>query len=303
MLQPIRAFIDKHFFVVLSLCFFIGLFFPGLDRLHPQTAMVLIAVILFFGCSTLTIEDVKSVSLPKVSLAYVLRFILIPFGFYFVFLPFSELLALAVLLVALAPAGVVAPALAGILNGNPAITLFFVIVSSLLCPFVIPLASEMVGIEGVEIDSLAMFLNLLWLVFVPVILYFGFVRHFKRVAKEVQKNASAMTIILITFAVSIVIAQNRHFIFDNLSLIPLSFVLVTVQMALFYFIGYVYAKFIKSSDRDVRAYMISSGANNPVLTMVVASLYFPKEVVVCAVMLEFSWVIGVGVYKRIANKF
>ncbi len=294
--MKLRLFIEKNFNGILMLSFVFGLFLPGVEHIPSQSVPWILALIIFFSCSKMTMEDVKKIHPLHTAGFYVLRYVLLPFCFYGAALFFIPDLKEAVLLLALMPAGVVVPALCGMTGGNVALGLGLVVSSSFLVPLIVPVVFELVGVGGIELDAIGMSMTLSAIIFIPVILYFFTVRKIEPVKLKIKEWSSSAAVLLIALVITIVIAKEREQIFNDPQML-VTLIIVSVCMT---FLFYVFAWFygVKKERGERISYTLASGASNPALGISLAFMYFSSKIVLFMVLSEVSWIFGVILIKR-----
>lgn len=299
-LDTIIDFLSRRLTLILLGSFVIGMSFPGLARVPTHVITVLLTLQVFSSCFKVEIRDVREIRLFSAIAFYLGRYILLPLAVYAILdvLGCSYSYKVSIFLLILLPAGVSTPAFTSILNGNISLSLFLVILSSLLCPFAVPGLFELVAGKRLAIDMMAMFNTLVWLIFLPVIAHLPF-RNSKSAVAWFKKNNKALVIPMMAGTFVLAIAHQREFLLRNWqeSIIALivSFVVFLLFYASIWFLGY------RASWRNRISYTLSSGLNNISLGVVLALLYLSPDVAVFLVVANISWVVAFIPFRRLLS--
>ena len=296
----IRAWIETHFVHLLVVSFLAALFLPGLEHVPSEWATYAMATIIFFACSKIHLDDVKSIPLSQVGVFYLGRFIVLPALVYFAFAYAYSDLKEAVLLMMLVPAGVMVPAVCMMMKGNVSMGLGGVVLSSLLAPLLVPTFFEVFGYEGVEIDTLDMFIKLCIMILFPIVIYFTFVRRLEPVKLKMRENASAYSVIMINIVFACVIAQQRDVFFDEPLFVLTAFLCSGVVFFLMYGFGWVFG--FRTSRANRISFALISGANNMALAIALGTLLFPDVVSQYMVVAEVNWILFLPLFKSFLAK-
>ena len=99
----------------------------------------------------------------------VMKLVILPVVIYFVFYLFAPAYALSALLLSGVSTGVVAPMISNMVEGNSALVLVAVVVTSMLAPFTLPALIDIVVAKEVAISLVSMIRMLATVIFVPII--------------------------------------------------------------------------------------------------------------------------------------
>lgn len=290
-----RPFIEHHFGLFLVAAFIIGLFLPGLSDMPKMTIPTLLALIIFLSCSRIHMDDFKSFRARDVLGIMVVRFMIIPFGMYWIGVTFLPEYKYALLLLGLVPCGATLSAVMGIVGGSAALGLSATTLTSLLAPFIIPVAFMLVSDVSVELDALGMFGTLSYMIFLPVVVYFALVRRFERVKITMRANASAWSCVLICGVILTAVGYQQETFFSEPALVLKTFLIGVVAYIFFYIFGWFF--FWKGSLRQKMSYSLLSGNNNINLGISVAVLFMPAFESIVMVVWEFNWILGLTVFQ------
>lgn len=291
MFARFRSFCESHFSLLLSAGLIGGLVFPFLGHAPDFVPPAILAAMMGFSYSKITIAELKNIRLRETLLFYAFRFLIVPFLLYGLCLLVLPDFGYSVLLLALLPAAISCSALAGIMNGNATLALASTLISSLFAPFIIPLIFKFVGMQ-VEINTLGMFMTLGAILFLPAIVYFGSVRFFPVPDAWVKRNASFASVALFSVFIAVAIARLRDVILAD----PLHILFSGVVLSVFFFVLYAlgWLAFRKNPRADRIAYTLFSGCVNVGLGVSLTILYFPAKEQLYMVICEFLWVFSLS---------
>lgn len=296
-----RNYIVQNFNIVLIVSLLLGLFLPYVDALPSTLVIVFLAIIIFFSCAKITVQDVRDIKAKEVVYFYVLRFIVFPLLGYAAALTLIPDFAVAILLFLLMPVGVSAPAFTAALGGNTAITLVILIVSSLLTPFMVPTIFATVVDTEISIDIQAIFVTLLLAVLVPIFCYSAIAKKKPATTVWIKDNSSFVSVSLISLAMVLVIAKNRDLFLQDTWLVLMSLLILCLVFFAMYCVGY-FSFFVSKSESKRIGYGLSSGVNNNVLGISLALLFFPPEVTVFMVVSELPWALSVPLFNHFVKR-
>ena len=296
MRNKVTNFLTKHFSLVLVFAFFFGLLMPGLDYLPKDTLLFVVAALIFFACSKITMKDIKTISVKRIVIFYVLRFVIFPFIVYGWFLLFAPFYARSALLLTLMPAGSAAPGVVSVMRGNVALALSLTVFSILMTPFTVPTAFWLIGGTGTAINVEGIFVTLCVVVFAPIIAYAGMSRAHSGVTDFARRNSSWISTLLIGALVALVVAIQRKYFFENPGTLISALIVLSVLYAAYYIFGWVITWREKPHERGT--FIVASGANNNSLAASLALLYFAPQDTLFIVISEVPWVIGIMLFKH-----
>jgi len=296
----VRDFLVNNFNIVVIICVILGLIIPGLEHLPKSSAMFLISTGIFFSCSNVSINELRHINIKSAIKFYVVRFLLFPVPIYYLALYLFPEYALGVLLVLLAPVGVSATALSGMLKANTSLVLSATVITSMLVPFIMPLIIfYLVGSE-IEIDVLTLFIPLGLGIFVPIFMYFGIVRRFNRAKSWVKRESQLLSSLSVAVMLGIVTASQKEHIFSNLDGLFLVLAIGFVLFAFIYGIAYLFS--FRMTFYERKTYMICSAVNNTPLIAGISVMYFSAETTMLCVLIEVPWIATTILLKRYVDK-
>lgn len=230
---------------------------------------------LFIACFKIRFEEVKEIKYASVVGFFLARFVIFPILLFLLLQSFSQPLAIAVLLLALAPAGVTSPAFTGLVNGNVSLTIIIVLISSLLAPFYLPyILSFFIGTD-IQIDILALLKTIAIIVIVPLVMHIPFRKsnHFKSFMID---NNPILILPMVVFCYTVPFSKNREFLF----LEPVKAVGIIIFCMLFYLLASGVGRFAGRTNGEScqKSYLVTAVMHNITLITVLAIMHLPKEV-------------------------
>jgi len=296
----VRDFLVNNFNIVVIICVILGLIIPGLEHLPKSSAMFLISTGIFFSCSNVSINELRHINIKSAIKFYVVRFLLFPVPIYYLALYLFPEYALGVLLVLLAPVGVSATALSGMLKANTSLVLSATVITSMLVPLIMPLIIlYLVGSE-IEIDVLTLFIPLGLGIFVPIFMYFGIVRRFNRAKSWVKRESELLSSLSVAVMLGIVTASQKEHIFSNVDGLFLVLAIGFVLFAFIYGIAFLFS--FRMTFYERKTYMICSAVNNTPLIAGISVMYFSAETTMLCVLIEVPWIVTTILLKRYVDK-
>jgi len=284
-----NEFAKRNFNLILFLSTIAGLTLPQ----PGEVSGLIILIILFFIIFSSSFKVDFSLAffreeIRKILFFYLLRFIILPAGLFYLIYPFSTFYATCIFLLYILPAGVTAPAFANVFGGNISIALAILILSSSLTPFVLPLLGGSLLNEALDVDRFELFSTLFLAVILPYLLHLP-LRKNKKVSEWMQSKDSFISIMGIAIIFALAIAEYRPVLLTQpMDILPSFLVGVIAFLGMYAFGWYIFPKVSKS---DKIAFLFDSGANNVALGVVIAFLYFPVETGVFFVIGEVVWVL------------
>jgi bile acid:Na+ symporter, BASS family len=296
--HTVKYWIEGNFTAVLILGVLAGLFAPLFDRAPDISAILCIAIVIFFSCTKVDWSALRSCDVGAATLFYGVRFIALPAVLYAIALPLIPDFAVGVLLVSLMPAGASSTAMAHMVGGNTALALSSTVITNALAPLSVPLMVMLCAGQHLEIDAVQMCITLCLSVFVPAMLYFGVAARIAPVRTWTTHNAQVCSILLLGLMAAFVVGMRRSTFFETPATVLLTFAIGCGLYALLYTIGWWYAQQRNMALPEQKTYAICSGTNNIALSAALAVLYFSPSTVLFAVTGEVAWVAGVAAFKR-----
>ena len=211
----------------------------------------------------------------------VMKLAILPVIIYFVFYFIAPDYALSALLLTGVSAGVVAPMISNMVQGNSALVLVVVVITSALAPFTLPALIKMVVAKEVAISFLSMLRMLATVIFIPIIVV-EIIRYLlPRLVKPILKIRFPVLLLLFALINLGVFYRYAPFFKKEPSVIIMATVVVFVLAAIYCVVGILF--FRKGSVENQLAGAVMLGNINNVLVIVFSSEFFgPVEPLVAA---------------------
>ncbi len=290
-----RAIIHNNVSVILLLFCILGFIVPGLAQIPTNVVVVLLAIVIFLGGFKIQVSQIMQVKISRIILFLILRFILLPIAIFFLVKPYSDTIALSLLLLGLLPPGTSSPTMSHVFNGNVALAFILLIVGSLVAPFVIPFIISMVVSESFGIPTKNMLVMLAGSILIPVI-FFLMLRKINSLNAWANRDGPVVSILLIGITLTIAVAKRKTAIIQSPEHLLLYLIISSFAILLFYIVGWIFFKNVTVEEKI--SYSLCSGANNLSLGISIALLYFPPSVVLFLIATEIPWVFSFIPFKR-----
>lgn len=275
-MKTICQLISKYMGVLVLLSAVIGLVFPDLfSHIKPKVINPLLGVIMFGMGLTLKFDDFKVVfSRPRdVIVGCLAQFTIMPLLAWVLAKTFGldQALTVGVILVGCCPGGTASNVITYLAKGDLALSVGMTGVSTLLAPILTPLLVLLLAGQSVDVDVVAMFLSILWVVILPIVAGLIVKRLWPSQTEKATAYLPALSSVTICFIVLIIIAANAHKLLTGGLIIILVVILHNVcGLAL----GYLIGRILKLAPAKRKAISIEVGMQNSGLASSLATLHF-----------------------------
>lgn len=303
LLQYFRLLIESYVFVLL-LSLTLGLLLPQYTIQLAPYGTFFLGVIFFLSALKIDLKEVLSYlkDAKLVTAVNLVMLIGLPIAVYYAtFLIYPDL-AIAFLLLAAMPAGMTSPLLAEICGGKQSLALVLTISTSLLAPFTVPLMVKLLAGATVQVDTFAMFLSLVKVIFIPFILanLVKFFWHAK--IKASYFTFKPISTVLLGLLIMGIVAKQSATILGGLNAkFLLEVAALFILFAVFHLVGYWTAWWRKRDDRVTVTICIAY--TNFTLAIYLAGKFFDDPKIVIPVVLSvLPWSLLVIPFKHLVNK-
>ena len=275
-MKKICQLISRYMGLLVLLSAVIGLAFPSVfSRIRPTIINPLLGVIMFGMGLTLKVDDFKVVfTRPRdVIIGCLAQFTVMPMLAWLLARIFGldEALTVGVVLVGCCPGGTASNVITYLAKGDLALSVGMTGVSTLLAPVLTPLLVLLLAGQSVDVDVVAMFLSILWVVILPIVAGLIVKSLWPSQTEKATAYLPALSSVTICFIVLIIIAANAHKLLTGGLIIILVVILHNVcGLALGYLIGRV----LKLAPAKRKAISIEVGMQNSGLASSLATLHF-----------------------------
>ena len=262
--------------VLVLLSAVIGLIFPDVfSHIKPKVINPLLGVIMFGMGLTLKLDDLKVVfSRPRdVIVGCLAQFTVMPLLAWVLARIFGldQALTVGVILVGCCPGGTASNVITYLAKGDLALSVGMTGVSTLLAPILTPLLVLLLAGQSVDVDVVAMFLSILWVVILPIVAGLIIKRLWPTQTEKATAYLPALSSVTICFIVLIIIAANAHKLLTGGLIIIL---VVMLHNILGLALGYLIGRILKLESAKRKAISIEVGMQNSGLASSLATLHF-----------------------------
>ncbi|HIW15687.1 MAG: bile acid:sodium symporter family protein [Acutalibacteraceae bacterium] len=285
MLNRFNHFIEKWMFLVTPCCLALGVLFPSVAGLGVPYVPLVFAFMTFTGGLKSGFRDIAEVFRKPLLLLLILvaLHIVLPaaaFGLGHFLFPENMNIITGMVLEFTVPAAVVGLMWVSIYQGYSPLSLSLVILDTLLAPFVIPLTLHVLVGSDVEIDTTQMMLELLFMIALPALIAMLLNQFTKGRVKETWPSRLApfsklCLIFVVTSNSSQVAPYIRHMTAERF----LVAACILLLAASGYAIGWLFAFLFRQNHSVTVSMVYGAGMRNISAGAVIASAYFPPEVV------------------------
>ncbi|KGR91737.1 hypothetical protein CD30_03940 [Ureibacillus massiliensis 4400831 = CIP 108448 = CCUG 49529] len=283
MLEQINSRLQKLMPVLTPLSLVIGVF---LEEVGSQVMFLVPWIFAFMTLASslsLNLQGLKSfIKYPWVILASIaFLHILMPLWAYLVssFFFHDQFLTLGFILSVAVPTGVTSFIWISICKGHLTLGLSIILIDTLIAPLVMPTLVHIVVGQAVEIDTLSLMVDLLWMIVLPSIVGLILNEYTKgRIEKTLGKTLAPfqkISLFLIVMINSSVIAPYLKNITWDIIAIILVVLFISIS-------GYVFClvtgHFLWREESIVTSFVFAGGMRNIAVGVVIASTYFPAKV-------------------------
>lgn len=287
----IKTIIENNFSILLLVGFLLGFVAPDIGSISGHVTLFLTSLLIFLSCADIKPVDFLKIDVFQVALFTVLRFGAFPLILFFVIKDIYPEFAIGTLLLLLMPAGVAVASLCSMAHAKVALGLSLTIVSSILAPAFIPAIFAFLG-QYVSVDIFSLFLTLVFIVFVPILVYFFVASKISKIDNLIKEYNKPSAVVILSIILTIVIAAQKQEFLNNISLIFVGFWVMFAVIGSCYVFGIVYSRFVVKEDRV--SFIIGSGAMNNSLAVGIAFAYFDVTTSLFIVLSEVVWSIYVA---------
>ena len=277
-----------------------------LSCLKPTIITPLLGIIMFGMGLTLRLEDFRVVfSRPRdVIIGCLAQFTVMPLLAWTLARLFmlDEALTVGVVLVGCCPGGTASNVITYLSRGDLALSVGMTGVSTLLAPVMTPLLVWLLAGKTVDVNVIALFQSILWVVILPIVAGLLVKRLWPRLTEQATAYLPAVSSLAIAAIVLIVIAASAHRLLDGGLLIIVVVMLHNIGgLAIGYLIGHI----LHLSWPKRKALSIEVGMQNSGLASSLATLHFaayPMAIIPGAVFSVWHNISGAIVARFYSHK-
>ena len=280
------SFIQKYFGIFFIAAILLGLFLPGFFMPVADYTMLILGTVITLTFLTIDLRIAVSnlKSFHRIAVVLIGTKVLLPILLYRLTLPLGPDISLGVLLLTLTPFAAVAPTLTGIIGGDTEYVLVLHVLTTLLAPFYMPFLLQLYAGSAIEIDTIQMMKNLLYLIIIPFGLSLIIRPLFKGLIGRISRHFGGVNILLISLLLSGLLAKaSGDITADPLRALPMFGVTAALGILLA-LTGWFCFFFLDRRKRTGLA--IANEYMNIGLTAVIAAGFFGPSVVMFILIYE-----------------
>lgn len=280
-LSKMSEFLGKYFVFLVVIVAVVSLIFPSpflilvKVKLYEQSLVTIgLAIIMFIMGLTMEGKDFKIIlTNPKdVLIGCIAQFIIMPFTAFLLAKAFGLPAELAVGLVLLGtcPGGTASNVMTFLARGDIALSIGMTTLSTLLAPILTPALTYLLAGEWIEINIIAMVLDIIKVVIIPIFTGFIFHKFFAEKIKKISKFLVIIPILTILIVMGMCVAPNKvNLINSGILLI----VVVCLHNWLGFALGYLVGKASNMNLAKRKALSIEIGLQNSGLAVGLAAQF------------------------------
>ena len=183
----------------------------------------------------------------------------------------DEALTVGVILVGCCPGGTASNVMTYLAKGDLALSVGMTGVSTILAPFLTPALTLLLAGKTVEVNALAMFVGILWVVILPICLGFVAKRFCPKATDRVIRFMPTVSSVAIATIIALVVAANaKRLATGGLAV----FIVVILHNLCGLALGYLLAAALRLAEPKRRALCIEVGMQNSGLAASLAAAHF-----------------------------
>lgn len=256
--------------------------------IQNSTEIWLGAIFLFMGMSLSTEQIMGVIKKPKhafvgIGLKWTIMVgvtVIIAFTFFAT----NPEVASGIILAGTVPSGTSANVYTFIAGGEVALSITMATLDTVISPILTPsLVQASVG-KVVPVDFMALFMNIIWVVFVPLFMGLFLQWKFPKRVATFKPYTGILSQLALFIIVLSVVSKAQPVLLDNMTLLPLILIAVILQVSIPMFIGYYIPKLFKLPRANMIAITFHTGICNTALSATLAMEHFSSLAAVPAVL-------------------
>jgi len=271
LLKKVEKLITTLFPVWLFLLSGLAYIYPGILKNQGFLITPLIGVIMLGMGLSMTPNDFKLIiSRPKdVLVGIILRYTIMPLVGFCVakLLNLSPELAAGIILVGCCPSGSASNVITFLAKGDIALSVTVSSCNILLAPLLLPPTFMLLAGKYIHVDAIAMFLDTVKVVIIPVTIGLLLRMFFSRFAERIVKIVPVISVIVMLWVIPIVVAVSAA---KLATVAAIAFVAVALHNGTGFALGYGFSKAIGMAEKKARAICFEVGIEMSGLAVVLA---------------------------------
>ncbi len=226
--------------------------------------------------------------------------VLVTVAIAFLFFRDSEELATGIILAGTVPSGTSANVYTFIAGGEAALSLTMATMDTIISPLLTPFLTQSFAGKLINIEFWPMFLNIIYVVFVPLFIGLFIQWRFTKKVEKIRPHTAILSQLSLFIIVLSVVSSAQASLASNLSILPMLFVAVFLQVAIPMLSGYGIALLLKIERPYAIAILFHTGICNSALAATLAMEHISSLAAVPAVA---NMVMNLTLGAIVANYF
>jgi predicted Na+-dependent transporter len=278
--------IQKYFGLIFFAAMAAGFLFSDVFRPLSEITYIVLGVIITISFLTLDYRQfahtLKRFYVPVG--VFIVYKLVIPAAFYYIISLWDRNIALAALLLAATPVGMITPALSQLIGADREFVLSIVVITSFAAPFYLPFLIKLVAGAHISVDPVSMMFSLIKLIFIPFAVSLVVRKWGKRFIDTTKHFHSALSVLLLIFVLLGIVAKGAPHIRDNWTVSVGFLGMSVVFCAALAGLGFGLFWFLSKEKRFGLA--VSVPYMNLAMSIVIAAVYFRPDVLLFCIMYE-----------------
>ncbi|KGR88310.1 hypothetical protein CD30_18385 [Ureibacillus massiliensis 4400831 = CIP 108448 = CCUG 49529] len=294
--------------ILTPLSLIIGVLFQNIGVHLLFLVPLLFAFMTFSSSLSMNFKDVKGFSKYPTIILFSIAFlhIIMPIWAYFLSTVIfnDELLTIGYVISASVPTAITSVVWVSISRGNLPLCLSIILIDSLLSPLIMPALLHIAVGKTIEIDTLSLILDLLWMIVIPSLLGISLNQLTKGNIQETLGNKLAPFSKLCIFGViminsSAIAPYVKHITWELAGVIIVVFFIAVSG----YVIALVIGHFLLKDISIIKAFVFIGGMRNTAIGVIVATTYFPAKVAMPVVFGMLFQQVLASLFNKVLEKY
>jgi len=304
-IQSATIIISKYLPIWIVLLSLLAYFIPNaFTSIQGLTGFGLGMIFLLMGLSLSTKSLSSIIRKPKHALLGILLKWTIMVGVSIViaalFFPNDPEIATGVILAGTVPSGTSANIYTFIAGGEVALSITMATLDTVISPILTPALVQVFAGKFIPIAFWPIFLNIIYIVFIPLFAGLFLQWRWPKKAANVKPYTSVLSQLALFVVVLSVISNAQSSLEENLSVLPLIFFAVFLQVSIPMALGYAISRALKVPEENARAILFHTGICNTALAATLAMEHVSSLAAVPAVA---NMVVNLTIGAIVANLF
>nr|WP_106779301.1 bile acid:sodium symporter family protein [Lysinibacillus timonensis] len=294
--------------ILTPLSLIIGVLFQHIGIHLLFLVPLLFAFMTFSSSLSMNFKDVKGFSKYPTIILFTIAFlhIIMPIWAYFLSTVIfnDQLLTIGYVISASVPTAITSVVWVSISRGNLPLCLSIILINSLLSPLIMPALLHVAVGKTIEIDTLSLIFDLLWMIVIPSLLGISLNQLTKGNIQETLGSKLAPFSKLCIFGViminsSAIAPYVKHITWELVGVIFVVFFIAVSG----YVIALVIGHFLWKDISIIKAFVFIGGMRNTAIGVIVATTYFPAKVAMPVVFGMLFQQVLASLFSKVLEKY